>query len=118
MTYILESLENIFKEKAREITQKEDQRTNYRGLSFDFIREMEGLAGILNIPFYQIMLCNLIYDLFAHCTSIISFVHNDKIIHARNLDYPLFELMGSDTFEAYFYKNGQLIFWLQLMVAD
>jgi len=86
----------------------------YGEMNNELFRELQGIAEITEIPVYEIMVSNFIYELFAHCTSIISIDHNGEIIHGRNLDYPIFDSMRDDTYDAHFMKNGELEFYATL----
>jgi hypothetical protein len=79
-------------------------------LNIERYMEFKGIAEVLDVPVYEVMLCNFEYELFAYCTSIVAHDRNGEIVHGRNMDYPLFEYMKDLTYTADFYVNGKMIF--------
>ncbi|KAI6656842.1 N-acylethanolamine-hydrolyzing acid amidase-like [Oopsacas minuta] len=55
----------------------------------EYAGEIVGLAQAIGLPLTDMILVNIIYDMTAACTSIVAQTTDDKIIHARNLDYSL-----------------------------
>ena len=110
MGYVPWFIEGLFWIAAKIMEYRTQSLTNYGELSNGLFREIQGMADILEVPVHQVMVSNFIYELFAHCTSVISIDHNGEIIHARNMDYPIFDSMRDDTYEADFYRNGELVF--------
>jgi hypothetical protein len=53
----------------------------------DYGREIQGSADILNIDVGYALLINLVYEIIAHCTSIVAETDNGIILHARNMDF-------------------------------
>eukprot|EP00344_Euplotes_crassus_P005325 CAMPEP_0197004484 /NCGR_PEP_ID=MMETSP1380-20130617/23210_1 /TAXON_ID=5936 /ORGANISM="Euplotes crassus, Strain CT5" /LENGTH=336 /DNA_ID=CAMNT_0042423291 /DNA_START=205 /DNA_END=1213 /DNA_ORIENTATION=+ len=72
--------------------------------------EHKGISEILGIPTHHVMLTNFAYELFAYCTSIVAHDKNGEIIHARNMDYPLYQSMQNLTYTADFFDNGEFLF--------
>ncbi|XP_021963900.1 acid ceramidase isoform X2 [Folsomia candida] len=62
-----------------------------RTLPPPFRDEMRGMSEISGIPFGELVLYNVFYELFTVCTSILAQdTANDLLFHARNLDFGLF----------------------------
>lgn len=73
--------------------------------------EFVGVAERLHLPTYKIMIANYIYEFFASCTSIVSHYDDDnKIMHARNLDYRFAGLLKNMVYNAEFTKNGEIVY--------
>jgi len=56
--------------------------------------ELKGIAATTKIPYGEILLFNIFYEVFTACTSIVATNSSGYNIHARNLDFGLF--MGWD----------------------
>lgn len=54
-----------------------------------YLSEMKGIAEQTQIPLGEITLYNIFYEVFTVCTSVISQGKDNKIYHARNLDFGL-----------------------------
>lgn len=48
--------------------------------------ELRGLAEATDIPVGELFVLNLVYDITAHCTSIVAQSSTGYLLHARNLD--------------------------------
>ena len=83
---------------------------SYGELSNELFLELKGISDITGIPVHQVLAANFVYELFAHCTSIVSLDKHGDIIHARNLDYPIYDSMRDDTYDADFIKDGKFAF--------
>ncbi|CAF1168498.1 unnamed protein product [Didymodactylos carnosus] len=68
--------------------------------------EIHSISSAANIRLSDVILLNLIYELRAHCTSILAVSTNGTFIHGRNLDYDLnTDLLRLLTFQAKFIKT-------------
>ncbi|XP_060564846.1 N-acylethanolamine-hydrolyzing acid amidase-like [Ruditapes philippinarum] len=72
--------------------------------------EMRGFAKVLNISVGDIVMTNLIYDVSAFCTSIISQDDKGQIWHSRNLDYPFTGILENITIAVDFQSRGQTVY--------
>ncbi|KAH3726701.1 N-acylethanolamine-hydrolyzing acid amidase-like [Dreissena polymorpha] len=72
--------------------------------------EMRGIANIMNISLGEVLLANLIYDLSAFCTSIVSQDANGMIWHSRNLDYGYTDMLKNLTVFVDFQRGGQTVY--------
>lgn len=61
-----------------------------QSLPSPFREEIQGMSEISGIPFGELVLYNVFYELFTVCTSIIAQDPNGVLYHARNLDFGLF----------------------------
>ena len=59
--------------------------------------ELKGIAAATGIPLGEIVLYNAFYEIDAVCTSIVAEDLNNKLYHARNLDFGLFLGWNPDT---------------------
>jgi acid ceramidase len=55
-----------------------------------YATEIASIANITGINLGEIVLYNIFYEVFTVCTSIVAQDNNDKLYHARNLDFGLF----------------------------
>lgn len=72
--------------------------------------EMRGFAKVLNISVGDIVMVNLIYDVSAFCTSIVSQDANGQIWHSRNLDYSFTDILKNITIAVDFQSGGQTVY--------
>jgi acid ceramidase len=52
--------------------------------------EIASIAEITGLPLGEVVLYNIFYEIFTVCTSIVAQDNNNKLYHARNLDFGLF----------------------------
>ncbi|XP_052811050.1 N-acylethanolamine-hydrolyzing acid amidase-like [Mya arenaria] len=69
--------------------------------------EMRGIANVLNVSLGEILLINVIYDLTAYCTSIVSQDQAGMIWHSRNLDYSFTDMLKNITIQVDYQRGGQ-----------
>lgn len=69
--------------------------------------EMRGIAKALNISLGDVVLLNIIYDLTAYCTSIVSQDSKGQIWHSRNLDYGFTDMLKNITVAVDFQTGGK-----------
>jgi len=55
-----------------------------------YATEVASIANVTGINLGEIVLYNIFYEVFTVCTSIVAQDNNDKLYHARNLDFGLF----------------------------
>lgn len=72
--------------------------------------EMRGIATALNISVGDVVMANLIYDVSAFCTSIVSQDSNGQIWHSRNLDYSFTDILKNITVFVDFQTGGQTVY--------
>jgi hypothetical protein len=103
-------LKNIFWILSLIMESQSQRASSLNELTNERYLELKGIAEVLDVPVYEIMLCNFEYELFAYCTSIIAHDRNGEIVHGRNFDYPIYKYMKDLTFTADFYVNGKMLF--------
>jgi acid ceramidase len=52
--------------------------------------ELRGIANVTGVPLGEIVLYNIFYEIFTVCTSIVAQDEQNRLYHARNLDFGLF----------------------------
>ncbi|KAL4233594.1 hypothetical protein ACF0H5_008275 [Mactra antiquata] len=72
--------------------------------------EMRGIASVMNISLGDVVMANLIYDVSAFCTSIVSQDINGQIWHSRNLDYSFTDILKNITVAIDFQHGGQTVY--------
>ena len=77
--------------------------------------EIQGFADVVGIPVGELFFLNLVYDLTAHCTSIVAQTSDGKVLHARNMDTPrdLLKHMGvsrKSTFIVHFQEQSKMVY--------
>lgn len=75
-----------------------------------FAKEMKGIAKLLNVNIGDIVLSNLMYDVTAFCTSIVSEDNKGRVWHSRNLDFPFMNMLKKITVEVDFQRNGKTLY--------
>ena len=103
-------LNNLFWVISKYMEWKTHDQNNLSQLNNERFLEYKGMAEALKLPVHEIVLLNFAYELFAFCTSIVAHDKNGEIVHARNMDYPLYDSMHNLTYTADFYKNGEFLF--------
>ncbi|XP_045196945.2 N-acylethanolamine-hydrolyzing acid amidase-like [Mercenaria mercenaria] len=69
--------------------------------------EMRGFATALNISVGDVVMMNLVYDVSAFCTSIISQDASGQIWHSRNFDYNFTDILRNITIAVDFQSGGE-----------
>ncbi|XP_041362025.1 N-acylethanolamine-hydrolyzing acid amidase-like [Gigantopelta aegis] len=75
-----------------------------------FPQELRGIAEAFTMDIGDIVLLNIIYDVTAFCTSIVSQDSNGTIWHARNLDFYYGDILRNMTIVVNFQKNGSTLY--------
>jgi len=81
----------------------------------DYYKEMESLANIIDFPVEKCIAVDHIWEITSGCTSIICKAKDEKtgeykIVHGRNLDYPVdVPLMREVLYKGIFTKGGEEI---------
>jgi len=68
---------------------------NSGGVTEPYHSEIEYLSECSGLSIEQMITINIVYDLTAFCTSIVAQTIDDKILHARNQDFPV--VLRNDT---------------------
>ncbi|KAL3881917.1 hypothetical protein ACJMK2_028303 [Sinanodonta woodiana] len=72
--------------------------------------ELRGIAQALNCSLGDVVIANLIYDISAFCTSIVSQDDQGQIWHSRNLDYNFGDMLRNLTVHVEFVSQGQIVY--------
>ncbi|KXJ28721.1 N-acylethanolamine-hydrolyzing acid amidase [Exaiptasia diaphana] len=72
--------------------------------------EMRGYAKGFNISLADMILCNILYDLTAYCTSIVAQDKDGNVYHARNLDYGHAAYLRKTTYMVDFQSKGNTVY--------
>ena len=64
-----------------------------------------GIAKILPVDRYFLLLVNYVYEYASFCTSLIVKMDNGTIVHLRNLDFPFRDYIKNLTYIAKFYDG-------------
>jgi len=59
--------------------------------------ELRGISNVTGVPLGEVVLYNIFYEVFTVCTSIVAQDEQDKLYHARNLDFGLFLGWNAET---------------------
>eukprot|EP00826_Nyctotherus_ovalis_P038902 TRINITY_DN3687_c0_g1_i1.p1 TRINITY_DN3687_c0_g1~~TRINITY_DN3687_c0_g1_i1.p1 ORF type:complete len:347 (-),score=91.67 TRINITY_DN3687_c0_g1_i1:154-1194(-) len=81
-----------------------------RKRDFEFAMEMKGVSLFLKVPERELFVFAFLYEIFAHCTSIVAALPDGTIIHGRNLDYNFVQLLNETTYVAVFTREGREVF--------
>ena len=78
----------------------------------DFVAEVDAVSQLTGIPFEKMIFLNFLYEFTTinACTGILVRNSEGKIIHGRNWDFEMYELLGSMVYKVEYYKGDQKIF--------
>jgi len=76
-------------EKILEIVEKFLGRLDKK-MPQPYADEIRGIANVTGLPLGDIVLYNIFYEIFTVCTSIVAEDEQNRLYHARNLDFGLF----------------------------
>jgi hypothetical protein len=86
----------------------------------DFVAEADAIAELSGLPFDKIFFLNFFYEFstFKACTGIL--VRNDegKVLHGRNLDFEMWELLAKLLTNIEYYKGGKLLYSVDTVVGS
>ena len=83
----------------------------------DLVDECKAIAEISKIPEAVILTMNFLYEMSAHCTSIVLENSDRQMIFARNLDFAFTNYIAGLTVEGHFYRNGKLVYIGNMIVG-
>jgi hypothetical protein len=78
----------------------------------DFVAEVDALAKISGYPFEKIFFFNFMYEFstFAACTGFLVRNSDGVVMHGRNLDFEMWELLSKLLVNIEYYKDGKRLF--------
>lgn len=86
----------------------------------DFVKEVEAIAQISGHPFDKLFFMNFFYEFstFKACTGIVLRNSEGKIMHGRNLDFEMWNLISNLVANVEYYKGGQLVFSVDTVIGS
>jgi hypothetical protein len=86
----------------------------------DFVTEVDAIAKLSGYPFDKIFLLNFMYEYstIKACTGVIVRTDEGKIMHGRNLDFPMWELLAGLVANVHYYRNGKLLFSVDSIIGS
>ena len=76
----------------------------------EYAGEIVGIAHSTGISVTEMVLINILYDITAACTSIVAQTTDNKILHARNLDYSLPDDLRNITIIVNAVRNNRIVY--------
>eukprot|EP00344_Euplotes_crassus_P006349 CAMPEP_0197014912 /NCGR_PEP_ID=MMETSP1380-20130617/72121_1 /TAXON_ID=5936 /ORGANISM="Euplotes crassus, Strain CT5" /LENGTH=350 /DNA_ID=CAMNT_0042440401 /DNA_START=95 /DNA_END=1147 /DNA_ORIENTATION=- len=110
ISFVPWSIRSIFWMVTKYMEVFSPKTTGLGELNHQLFREFEGVSDITGIPLADVLTANFDMSCLLIEPSIVAIDKTDSIVHARNLDYPIYESMRNDTFDIDFVKNGELVF--------
>ena len=83
----------------------------------EYAEELQAIAQLSGMEFSMLYLINFIYEITAFCTSTIVRTASGKIIHGRNVDFPLSPYIANLTTQVSFYRGENLLYKSDLTVG-
>jgi hypothetical protein len=86
----------------------------------DFVAEVTALATISGYPFEKIFFLNFMYEFSTvkACTGVVMRTEDGRIMHGRNLDFSMWELLAALTATVQYYRGDQLLFTVDTIVGS
>ena len=85
----------------------------------EFVAEVDAIAQLSGYPFNHLFFLNFFYEFttFDACTGIVMRNPAGQIIHGRNLDLEMWNLLANLTVNVEYHKNGQRLFTVDHVVG-
>ena len=86
----------------------------------DFVAEVSAVSKLSGYPFDKIFFINFMYEFstIKACTGVIVRTDEGKIIHGRNLDFSMWELLANLAARIEYYKGGKLLYSVDSIVGS
>ena len=86
----------------------------------DFVAEVEALAELSGYPFSKLFFLNFFYEFstFKACTGVVIRNSDGNILHGRNLDFEMWNLISNLVTNVEYYKNGERVFSVDTVVGS
>jgi len=86
----------------------------------DFVAEVDAIASLSGLPFEKIFFLNFMYEYstFKACTGILIRTAEGKVIHGRNLDFEMYELLAKLVTNVEYYKGEERIYSVDTIVGS
>lgn len=84
------------------------------------MKEVDAVATLSKLPFDKIFFLNFMYEYstFAACTGLLVRTPEGKVIHGRNLDFEMWELLSKLLTNVEYYRGDQRIFSSDIVVGS
>ena len=78
----------------------------------DFVAEVDAIAKISGFPFEKLFFLNFLYEYstFKACTALLVRNSAGKVLHGRNLDFEMWDLIAKLIVTVDFYQGGKKMF--------
>jgi len=86
----------------------------------DFVAEVDALAKLSGYPFEKIFFYNFMYEFstFHACTAFLVRNQDGTVMHGRNLDFEMWELLSKLLVTIDYYKDGKLLYTSDSVAAS
>lgn len=86
----------------------------------DFVAEVDALARLSGYPFEKIFFINFMYEFstFKACSALLVRTPTGKVIHGRNLDFEMWEVLSKLVANVEYYKGGKKLFSVDTVVGS
>lgn len=86
----------------------------------DFVREVHAVANVSGFPFEKIFFLNFMYEYstFKACTGILIRNSEGKVLHGRNLDFEMWEILAKLVVNVQYHKGGKLLYSVDTVVGS
>lgn len=78
----------------------------------DFVAEVDAIAKLSGLPFDKLFFLNFMYEFstFKACTGILIRNSEGRVMHGRNLDFEMWEILSKLVVNVEYYRGGQRVF--------
>lgn len=76
------------------------------------------MAKLAGYSFDKMFFINFLYEYSTACTGLLVCNSEGRVLHGRNLDFSMWELLANLLVHAEFYKAGKLVFTSDLIVGS
>lgn len=86
----------------------------------DFVAEIEALSKLSGYPFEKIFFFNFMYEFstLPACTGFLVRGDDNQVMHGRNLDFEMWELLAKLLVNVEYYKDGKRLFAVDTVVGS
>jgi len=111
-TYVMNQVASVIPDGKKTLEEIGNTILDY--LPYEYQMEITGCAKAIGLPTGMIAIANLGYEISDACTSIVAQTMDNKILHARNLDFGegmgFTEILRNLTIHVKFTKNGKVAY--------
>ena len=86
----------------------------------DFVAEVDAIAKLSGYPFDKLFFINFMYEYstFKACTAILVCNSAGKVLHGRNLDFEMWNLLSNLLVHVEYYRGGKKLFNSDIVVGS